>query len=145
MRSPPRAWTGWPPSERALLQDASVLGRSFTAAGAAALRSGAGRGRPRLLDGLVAKQILGRDDDPRSPERGQYDFLQALLRTSPTARCRAGSARRHLAAARHLQEAWPGEAPDIAEVLAAHYLEAIARRARGRGRRRDPRAPRARR
>ena len=31
--------------------------------------------------GLVAKQVLGRDDDPRSPERGQYVFLQALLRT----------------------------------------------------------------
>ena len=35
----------------------------------------------RTLDGLVAKQVLARDDDQRSPERGQYVFLQALLRT----------------------------------------------------------------
>ena len=34
-----------------------------------------------LLDALVAKQLLARDDDPRSPERGQYSFLQGLVRT----------------------------------------------------------------
>jgi tetratricopeptide (TPR) repeat protein len=33
--------------------------------------------------------------------------------------------RRHVAAARHLEQTWPGEAYDIAEVLASHYLEAI--------------------
>ena len=67
--------------ERSLLQDASVLGQSFTAAAAAAL---SGRPEPEVngvLDGLVTKQVLARDDDPRSPERGQYLFLQALLRT----------------------------------------------------------------
>ena len=58
--------------ERSLLQDASVLGQSFTAAAAAAVS-----GRPEsevtdVLDRLVAKQVLARDDDPRSPERGQY-------------------------------------------------------------------------
>ena len=31
---------------------------------------------------------------------------------------------RHLAAARHLQEAWGDEAPELAEVLAAHFLDA---------------------
>ncbi len=60
-----------------------------------------------LLDGLVAKQILSRDDDPRSPERGQYAFLQALLRTvaygtlSRRAR-KALPSRRRASAARHL-------------------------------------------
>jgi tetratricopeptide (TPR) repeat protein len=103
-----------------------VLGHSFTAAGVAAL---AGRTEPdvaQLLDGLVAKQILGRDDDPRSPERGQYAFLQALLRTVAygTLSRRTRKAR-HLAAAEYLERTWPGEAADIAEVLASHYLEAI--------------------
>jgi class 3 adenylate cyclase/tetratricopeptide (TPR) repeat protein len=113
-------------SERSLLQDASVLGHSFTAAGAAALS-----GRPvadvsEVLDGLVAKQVLSRDDDPRSPDRGQYVFLQALLRTVAygTLSRRARKVR-HVAAASHLQETWPGEAADIAEVLATHYVEAI--------------------
>jgi class 3 adenylate cyclase/tetratricopeptide (TPR) repeat protein len=113
-------------SERSLLQDASVLGQSFTAAGAAALS-----GRPEaevagVLDGLVAKQILARDDDPRSPDRGQYVFLQALLRTVAYGTLsRKARKARHVAAARHLEQTWPGEARDIAEVLASHYTEAI--------------------
>jgi class 3 adenylate cyclase/tetratricopeptide (TPR) repeat protein len=120
-------------AERSLLQDASVLGQSFTAAGAAAL---SGRPEPEVvavLDGLVAKQVLGRDDDPRSPDRGQYVFLQALLHTVAygTLSRRARKAR-HVAATRHLGETWTGEASDIAEVLASHYLEAI---------RADPDAP----
>jgi class 3 adenylate cyclase/tetratricopeptide (TPR) repeat protein len=112
--------------ERSLLQDASVLGQSFTAAGAAALSGRTEADVAGVLDGLVAKQVLGRDDDPRSPERGQYVFLQALLRTVAygTLSRRARKAR-HVAAAAHLQKTWPGEAADIAEVLAAHYLEAI--------------------
>jgi class 3 adenylate cyclase/tetratricopeptide (TPR) repeat protein len=112
--------------ERSLLQDASVLGQSFTSSAAAVL---SGRPEPEVkevLDRLVGKQVLARDDDPRSPERGQYVFLQALLRTVAygTLSRRARKAR-HVAAARHLELTWPGEARDIAEVLAAHYLEAI--------------------
>jgi tetratricopeptide (TPR) repeat protein len=117
---------GLPAGERSLLQDASVLGQSFTAGAAAALS-----GRPQLeveelLDELVAKQLLARDDDPRSPERGQYVFLQALLRTvAYETLSRRARKSRHIAAARHLEQAWPGEARDIAEVLASHFLEAI--------------------
>ncbi len=117
---------GLSPAERSLLQDASVLGQSFTASGAAALA-----GRPEVevtdvLEGLVAKQVLARDDDPRSPDRGQYVFLQALLRTVAygTLSRRARKAR-HVAAAEYLERTWPGEARDIAEVLSSHYLEAI--------------------
>jgi len=113
--------------ERSLLQDASVLGQSFTAAGAAALSGKSETEVTPELDGLVARQVLGRDDDPRSPERGHYVFLQALLRTVAygTLSRRARKVR-HLAAARHLQQTWPGEARDIAEILASHYLEAIS-------------------
>ncbi|MEA2482869.1 MAG: hypothetical protein QOC55_816, partial [Thermoleophilaceae bacterium] len=117
---------GLSPAERSLLQDASVLGHSFTAAGAAALS-----GRPEseivpLLDGLVVKQVLARDVDPRSPERGQYLFLQTLLQTVAYGTlARRVRKSRHVTAARHLEQTWPGEAYDIAEVLASHYLEAI--------------------
>jgi class 3 adenylate cyclase/predicted ATPase len=112
--------------ERSLLQDASVLGQAFSASAAAALS-----GRPEaevvgLLDALVAKQVLSRDDDPHSPERGQYVFLQGLLRTVAYGTLsRRARKIRHVAAARHLEQTWPGEARDIAEVLASHYLEAI--------------------
>jgi class 3 adenylate cyclase/tetratricopeptide (TPR) repeat protein len=113
-------------AERSVLQDASVLGQSFTATTVAALSSSTEAEVGRVLDGLVAKQVLGRDDDPRSPERGQYVFLQVLLRTVAygTLSRRARKAK-HVAAARHLEQTWPGESRDIAEVLASHYLEAI--------------------
>jgi class 3 adenylate cyclase/tetratricopeptide (TPR) repeat protein len=112
--------------ERTLLQDASVLGQSFTAAAAAAVSGGLEPDVTEVLDGLVRKQILARDDDPRSPERGQYVFLQALLRTVAYGTLsRRARKSRHVAAARHLEQTWPGEERDIAEVLAAHYLEAI--------------------
>jgi class 3 adenylate cyclase/tetratricopeptide (TPR) repeat protein len=117
---------GLSPEERSLLQDASVLGLSFTAPGAAALSGRAEAEVRGVLEGLVAKQVLVRDNDPRSPDRGQYVFLQALLRTVAygTLSRRARKAR-HVAAAQHLERTWPGEARDIAEVLASHYLEAI--------------------
>jgi tetratricopeptide (TPR) repeat protein len=113
--------------ERALLQDASVLGQSFSAAAAAALSERSEADVRALLDGLVAKQVLARDDDPRSPERGQYVFLQALLRSVAYGTlARRTRKARHLAAARHLRASWPGELREIAEVLASHYLEAIS-------------------
>jgi class 3 adenylate cyclase len=112
--------------ERALLQDAAVLGRSFSPAAVAALSGRPEREVTPLLDGLVAKQLLARDDDPRSPERGQYAFLQALLRTVAYGTLsRRKRKARHLAAAAHLRESWRGAPAEIAEVLASHYLEAM--------------------
>jgi class 3 adenylate cyclase/tetratricopeptide (TPR) repeat protein len=113
-------------AERSLLQDASVLGQSFTAAAAANVNGLREADVRDLLDDLVAKQILARDDDPRSPERGQYLFLQALVRTVAYGMLsRRARKSRHVVAARYLEETWPGEQRDIAEVLASHYQEAI--------------------
>jgi tetratricopeptide (TPR) repeat protein len=112
--------------ERSLLQDASVLGHSFTPGAVAALSGMPEAAVIDTLDGLVVKQILERDDDVRSPERGQYSFLQALLRTVAYGMLsRRVRKERHVAAARHLEQSWPGELRDIAEVLASHYQEAI--------------------
>ncbi len=117
---------GLSPTERSLLQDASVLGQSFTPAAVAALSGIAEPEVAGVLEGLVDKQVLARDDDPRSPGRGQYAFLQALLRTVAYGTLsRRTRKSRHVAAAHHLEHAWPGEARDIAEVLASHYQEAI--------------------
>ncbi|MFL5824197.1 MAG: adenylate/guanylate cyclase domain-containing protein [Solirubrobacteraceae bacterium] len=112
--------------QRSLLQDASVLGQSFTAAAAATLSGSLEDGAVEVLDSLVARQILARDDDPRSPERGQYVFIQGLLRTVAYGTLsRRARKTKHVAAAQHLEQTWPGELRDIAEVLASHYLEAI--------------------
>ena len=70
--------------------------------------------------------MLWRDDDPRSPDRGQYGFLQELLRTVAYGTlARRTRKTLHVAAAQHLEQAGPGGREEIAEVLAAHYLEAI--------------------
>jgi tetratricopeptide (TPR) repeat protein len=113
-------------AERSLLQDASVLGHSFSATSVAAVGGVPESQVEQLLEGLARKQIVARDEDPRSPERGQYVFIQALVRTVAYGTlARQARKAKHLAAARYLEETWPGEARDIVEVLASHYLEAI--------------------
>ncbi len=113
-------------TERTLLQDAAVIGQSFTPATLAAVA-----GRPladveELLEVLVGKQVLAFMDDQLSAERGQYVFLQALLHNvALSTLSRRDRKARHLSVARHLQETWGEEAGDIAEVLASHYLDAI--------------------
>ncbi len=111
--------------ERSTLQDAAVLGMAFPTAALAAVS-----GRPEddvqaTLDGLVAKQVLGRHEDSRFAEQGQYHFLQGLLRTiALDTLSRRDRKARHLAAAEYLRSAW-GDATEIAKVLASHYLHAV--------------------
>jgi predicted ATPase/class 3 adenylate cyclase len=111
--------------ERRVLQDASVLGKTFGKSSLAAL-SGIGLDElDPLLTSLVRKEVLGIQADPRSPEHGQYSFLQDLIRhvAYETLSKRERRAR-HLAAAAHLEAAFPDE-DEIVEVLASHYLEAF--------------------
>jgi len=115
---------GLPAKERALLQDASVVGKTFSVAGVAAV---SGRDEPSveaILSSLVRKEVLGVQADPRSPERGQYAFLQDLVRriAYETLSKRDRKAR-HLAMASYLEE-WAGDEQEVAEVLASHYLQA---------------------
>jgi class 3 adenylate cyclase/tetratricopeptide (TPR) repeat protein len=113
-------------AERTLLQDAAVIGQSFTPATLIAVSGRpAGDVKP-LLESLVAKQLLSFTDDVRSAERGQYSFLQGLLRTvALSTLSRRDRKAKHLAVAHHLETAWGEEAGDIAEVLASHYLDAV--------------------
>ncbi|MBV9536812.1 MAG: AAA family ATPase [Solirubrobacterales bacterium] len=113
-------------SERALLQDAAVIGQSFTPATVAAVVKNPQAEVELVLRSLVAKQVLAFIDEPLSAERGQYVFLQGLVRTiALSTLSRRDLKARHLAVARHLQETWGEEAGDIAEVLASHYLDAV--------------------
>ena len=126
-------------AERALLQDASVLGQSFTPA---ALIAVSGRAEPEVTadprrPGRQAATRL--TDDLRSAERGQYSFLQALLRTVAYGTLsRRDRKAKHLAVAEHLQQAWGEEAGDIAEVLAIALPRRGRSRPGSRGRRGDP-------
>ena len=113
-------------AERSLLQDAAVIGQSFTPATLAAIAQRPISEVTRVLDSLVAKQVLGYVDDALSAERGQYVFLQALLHTVALGTLsRRDRKARHLATARHLRDTWGEESAEIAEVLASHYLDAV--------------------
>ena len=117
------------PTHRALLQDAAVLGQSFTLPALAAV-SGSDESElePRLRV-LIRRELLVLEADPRSPERGQYAFVQALIReVSYATLARRGRRSRHLAAARYFEGLGDDE---LAGVLAAHYLAAHAESADG--------------
>src|SRR4051812_42074173 len=110
--------------ERRAVQDASVLGLSFSRQGLLALLSDTGD-VDEVLSNLVRKEILELQSDPRSPERGQYRFLQALVRqVAYDTMSRRDRKSRHLAVAAHLVETFDDQA-DLAPVLAQHHLDAL--------------------
>jgi class 3 adenylate cyclase/tetratricopeptide (TPR) repeat protein len=115
---------GLPAEERRLLQDAAVLGKTFTRQGLAAVGGLTEAELDPLLSSLARKEILGVQADPTSPEHGQYGFLQDLVRHVAYETLSKKERRsRHLAAAAYLEGSFANE-DEIAEVLASHFLDA---------------------
>jgi tetratricopeptide (TPR) repeat protein len=84
---------------------------------------GGGHIEPRLA-GLARSEILSVRSDPRSPERGQYAFVQALIReVAYNTLAKRDRRERHLAAARFFEGLGLDE---LAGALAGHYLSAHA-------------------
>ena len=111
--------------ERRIVQTASVLGKSFTKRALAALAGPDGELLDGVLTALVAKEVLTIYADPRSSERGQYGFVQDLMRTvARETLSRHDRKRLHLEAASYLEVAWGDEEEEIVEVVASHLLEA---------------------
>ena len=116
---------GLAPEERRVLQDAAVLGKTFTKESLAALAGISESELEPLLTGLVRKEVLGVQADPRSPERGQYGFLQDLVRrVAYETLARRDRKSRHLAAAAELEASFGVAEQEIVEVVAAHYVAA---------------------
>ncbi|MEA2478448.1 MAG: hypothetical protein QOJ07_370, partial [Thermoleophilaceae bacterium] len=108
--------------DRALVEDAAVLGQSFTMAGLGAVSGMPADQLAARLDALVRRELLVLDVDPRSPERGQYAFVQALIReVAYNTLARRDRKVRHLAAARFFESL---ETDELAGGLAGHYLAA---------------------
>jgi len=108
--------------ERSVLHDAAVLGQSFSPAALSAV-SGIDETElePRLAT-LVRRELLTREGDSRSPEHGQYVFVQALIReVAYSTLARRDRKARHLAAARFFESL---ETDELAGALASHYLAA---------------------
>jgi class 3 adenylate cyclase/tetratricopeptide (TPR) repeat protein len=111
------------PEDRGLLLDASVLGQSFTLEALAAVAGAEPDAMRERLHRLVRRELLTVETDPRSPERGQYQFVQALVREVAYQNLAKSDRRsRHLAAARHIESLGNDE---LAGVLASHYVAAF--------------------
>ena len=113
---------GLAPEDRALILDAAVLGQSFTPAALAAVSGQDDAAIEPRMQALVKRELLAVGSDPRSPERGQYAFVQALIREVAYGMlAKRDRKTRHLAAARYFESLGSDE---LAGALAGHYLAA---------------------
>ena len=118
-----------PPDERVLASDAAVLGQSFTIAGITSVSGLDEADLSARLHSLVRREILTLETDPRSPERGQYAFVQALIReVAYNSLAKRDRKNRHLAAARFFESL---ETDEVAGGLAGHYLAAYRNSSEG--------------
>ncbi len=120
---------GLAPEDRALVSDAAVLGQSFTVAALAAVSGTEPSALEPRLRALVRRELLTVEADTRSPELGQYAFVQALIReVAYNTLARTDRKVRHLAAARFFEGIGSDE---LAGALAGHYLAAHGNAAEG--------------
>jgi class 3 adenylate cyclase/tetratricopeptide (TPR) repeat protein len=115
-----------PADERTLVKDLAVLGGGFPRAAVAAVSDLDDALLDRLLADLVRKEFLSVRSDKLSPDRGQYVFAQTLLRTvAYDMLSKRERKARHLAIAAHLRATFENDGEDVAEVVAAHYRDAL--------------------
>ena len=113
---------GLDPPERRLIQDASVLGKTFTKDAILAVSQEPPEQVEGSLAALLRKELLGIHSDRFSPERGQYEFLGDLVRwVAYETLSKKERKARHLAVARWQEQL--GE-DDAIEMVASHYLRA---------------------
>jgi class 3 adenylate cyclase len=104
--------------EKALLQDAAVIGRVFWPG---ALGAG-----DELLRSLVRKEFIRRERRSSVGGEQEYSFAHALVRDVAYAQIpRSERAAKHRAAAAWIESLPPDRAVDRAEMLAHHYLAAL--------------------
>jgi len=107
--------------EREVVQDATAHGLSFSRDALEFVTSV--DNLDEVLDELVRKEILEVHSDRFSAERGQYRFVQALVRTvAYETLSRRDRKARHLAVARYLEQTSEGD--EVTAVIARHYLDA---------------------
>jgi tetratricopeptide (TPR) repeat protein len=113
------------PRDRGLLQSAAVIGQSFTLPALAAVSGEQAETLTARLEPLARAELITRESDPRSPERGQYQFVQSVIREVALATLANRDRKdRHLAAARYFESL--GE-EELAGARAEHYFEAWRR------------------
>jgi len=110
-------------ADRSLLQDAAVLGKTFAPDALAAIYGQDEAVLEPRLRALSKRELLEISVDPASPERGQYGFVQSVIReVAYDTLSRRDRRTRHLAAARYFEGLGDDE---LAGVLSTHYLAAF--------------------
>ncbi len=111
------------PEDRVLLQGASVLGKTFTLQGISAVTELPSEEVEQRLRAIMRRELIELDLNPRSPERGQYGFVQSVIREVAYGTLGRRERRaRHLAAARFYETLGDDE---LAGILASHYVAAF--------------------
>jgi len=115
------------PGVRRLVTDAAVLGTTFPAEALIAVSGRDEAAVREALAELVRREVFSVSADRLSPERGSYVFAQDMLRQVAYATLsRRDRKARHLAVAAHLRAAFAGDGEELTEVIARHYLDALA-------------------
>jgi len=110
------------PADRSILQDAAVLGQTFSLESLASISGETTVALEPRLDLLVRREILAVETDPRAPTRGQHAFVQALVReVAYSTLAKRERRERHLAAARYLESLGDDE---LAGAVASHFVAA---------------------
>ena len=103
-----------------------MLGLAFRQSGLVALADVSSYELDAVLAGLVRKGVIETQSDPRSPERGQYRFLQALVReVAYSTLARKDRRTRHLAVAAHLEAEGQDNAGSLSGIVAQHLIDAL--------------------
>jgi class 3 adenylate cyclase/predicted ATPase len=115
------------PQVRRLVADAAVLGSTFPAEALIAVSGQEETAVRAALAELVRREVFSVSADPLSPERGSYQFAQDMLRqVAYDTLSRRDRKTRHLAVATHLRATFPGGGEEVADIIARHYLDALA-------------------
>lgn len=121
------------PNQKALLQDAAVIGKVFWLGALSRVASAESAALTEDLRSLERRQMIRRERESIVAGEVQYVFHHGLLRDTAYGQLpRKSKAERHRRAAAWLESLAPDRSEDRAEMLAHHYLEAInAARAAG--------------
>jgi class 3 adenylate cyclase/tetratricopeptide (TPR) repeat protein len=112
-----------PARERRVLSDASVLGASFSREGIGILARDVAD-LDSVLEQLQRRELITTDSDRFSAERGQFRFVQSVVRQVAYATIsRKDRKVRHLLVAEHLASDHE-RADELAQVIAQHLLDA---------------------
>jgi class 3 adenylate cyclase len=115
---------GLRPQEKALLQDAAVVGKVFWLGALETIRHGSRRQAEELLYGLERKEFVQRTRRSSVADEAEYTFRHVLLRDVAYGQIpRAARGDKHSRAAAWIESL--GRPEDHAEMLAHHYLNAL--------------------